>query len=134
MSEQSIAGNWRGHYAYHQVPDAGSSFSATFRDEENVLSGTVVDDFWPGEARLLGSFSFPTVSFTKTYVIGGLAPITYKGTMSGDGKALNGTWSIAERGHEYRGSWTAHRLDDENKKKAKVKGVEMRTPETEKAI
>jgi hypothetical protein len=134
MADHSIAGNWRGHYAYHNVPDQGSGFGAKFIDENGVLTGEISDDFWPGEATLTGSFSFPSLTFTKVYLFGSLAQINYVGTMTEDGNTINGTWSIVEARLSYRGSWTAYRIDDEEKKAEKKKQIKIKTPKEEEVI
>ena len=131
MADHSIAGSWRGHYAYYNVPDQGSGFGVVFVEEGGGLIGQIRDDFWPGEALLTGSFSYPSVTFTKVYVLGGLAPIKYEGTMTGDGNTLNGTWSIVEASVSYRGSWTAYRTDDEEKKEEKQKRSKVKPRQEE---
>lgn len=132
MTAHNIAGEWRGHYAYRSSPDNGCSFSAFFSETSGKLEGTIVDDDFPGKASLIGSFSFPSVQFTKTYSKSGQThrieqqanqtvvyletygdPIEYDGLMSEDGKSMNGTWTIVNEDGSTAGTWTAYRLNEE---------------------
>jgi hypothetical protein len=117
-----ITGNWRGHYTYSTNPDEGSNFDAIFVESEGSLKGNIRDESMLGEAVLDGSFAYPNVSFTKTYYTRGLSPISYTGTMSGDGKTITGRWKIViqNSSFEVKGTWMAHRVDKEEKKKEKI--------------
>jgi hypothetical protein len=145
MAEHSITGRWRGHYQYRKSPDDGCSFTASITESCGLIEGIVEDDSWTGEASILGSFSFPSVQFTKVYLNVDMVkhvekrsdrtimtvrtnsePIHYEGTMTADGKTLNGTWKITGENVKVDGTWTAYRLEEKekNKIKEKVKGVE----------
>lgn len=118
MSDHSIAGTWKGHYSYRDDPEDGSGFEAVFyEDSKGVLEGHILDDEYMGQATISGVFSYPRVSFTKVYLLPGLSPVEYQGTMSGDGKSMSGTWIITQGSMVVRrGGWKAHRKDDERKK------------------
>jgi hypothetical protein len=135
MEAHSIAGEWRGHYQYRKLPDHGCSFSAFFSESSGQIDGTIVDDFAPGEARLEGSFAFPSLQFTKVYLntIYSVAPIDYVGSMSQDGKTISGTWTI-KNDHSTSGTWTAHRLNEEAVDLAKKKARRVGTPQVEDAL
>lgn len=132
MANHGISGTWRGHYSYAKMPDEGSGFDAVLEEEGGFLSGHIHDDFFLGEAVVSGSFSFPTLQFTKTYVQSSPYPVQYNGTMTEDGKTIGGKWSIVdeERG-ENHGSWTAYRTDQEEKKEDKLKQIKVRELEAE---
>jgi len=145
LTTHNIAGKWRGNYQYAHVPDQGSSFTAVFAETSGRIQGTVVDDFAPCEAHVAGSFSFPSLQFTKVYSTGEVVrsieklgdqvivrledyahPVEYEGVMSEDGQTMSGTWSISIARGIVNGFWTAHRLSGEEKKKRteKVKDLE----------
>jgi hypothetical protein len=145
MTAHSIAGEWRGHYQYHQSPDLGSGFSAFFSEISGRIEGTIVDDFSPGKASLTGSFSFPSVQFTKVYLKAGQVehidiqankttytietfgdPVEYEGSMSEDGKSMSGTWVINSKNALSTGSWTAYRLEEEENKEVKEKASRVK--------
>lgn len=133
MADHSISGQWRGHYSYKNSPDAGSGFDAVFRETDGSMEGNIKDDFSPGEASLTGSFYFPSVKFTKTYYTQGYMPIQYEGTMTTDGKTLNGTWKIIVYDVvSATGTWSAYRIDDEEKRSKTTKQSTTKTRELEK--
>lgn len=130
-----IRGEWRGHYSYRGVSAPGDGFTASFSESEGRLEGTIIDDNGPGPAEVTGSFSFPSICFTKRYVnigpvreveeIGGKkivslaiydAPVEYEGAISADGKMLRGTWIIYDK-YVSMGSWEAYRIEEESKSK-----------------
>jgi hypothetical protein len=131
----------RGH------PDWGDSFTAFISETEGRLEGTVIDDDGPGPASLSGSYAFPSLAFTKVYSRGGAVkheektvkgkkftiygvygpPVEYEGSMSEDGKRMEGTWVInGERGLAGRGSWTAYRVEWEEGKESKETEQEIK--------
>jgi hypothetical protein len=118
MASYNIDGNWRGHYSYAANPDAGSAFDASFTQDDDGLSGEIVDDMGLGTAVVTGTFSFPSVQFTKVYVTLIAAPVHYQGTMSDDGKTMNGKWNLTEGEVSLRGSWAAYRIDQASDKPA----------------
>ncbi len=126
QDKHGITGNWRGHYTYSKNPDEGSNFDAIFVESEGILKGNIRDESMLGEAVLNGSFAYPNVSFTKTYYTPGMSPIKYTGTMSGDGKTITGRWVIDAPNHpiEVKGTWMAHRTDNDEKKKEKEEQTE----------
>ncbi|MBS1952853.1 MAG: hypothetical protein JST89_01570 [Cyanobacteria bacterium SZAS-4] len=130
MTSHKIDGKWRGHYTYSSSPDSGSSFDARFEDRKGALSGDIVDDEWLGPALIVGSFSFPDVSFTKQYTKLKASTIDYKGTMSGDGKTMSGTWVIFDSRYPLRGTWHAYRADQQaEKRQAKTSAVKEKPEE-----
>lgn len=145
MKKHDIAGKWRGNYQYHRRPDDGSSFNATFTGEGARFQGTIVDDYAPCEAFALGSFSFPSVQFTKVYKTGELVhrmeerngqvvliaedyanAVEYTGKMDDDGQSMSGTWSITLGGGSETGFWTAHRLSTDEKKAETEEGAHIK--------
>ena len=146
MANQDIAGTWRGHYQVPHFPQHDSSFTAFISENGGTIDGAIEDDCQLGEATLTGTFSFPTVQFTKVYLNQGQIkdvvkrgnknvivtsifgpPVEYQGTMSGDGKEMNGTWTIASGDTSARGTWTAYRLEE--KKKDREKSLEKNRPD-----
>ncbi len=133
-----INGEWRGYYNYRGAPDLGDGFTAFLSESEGQLEGKIVDDNGPGAADVSGSFSFPSICFTKTYgnpgplreveEIDGIRittllvfsdPVEYEGSMSDDGKTLRGTWTILNNYGSSTGAWTAHRIEEEQEETAK---------------
>jgi hypothetical protein len=45
----------------------GGDFTLCFSESTGPLEGTIVDDSSAGSASLTGSFSFPSIKFTKVY-------------------------------------------------------------------
>lgn len=136
MTMRTVAGKWRGNYQYNDAPDEGSSFTADFSETSGRLKGTIVDDYAPCEALIGGTFSFPAIQFTKVYATGEVVrslqkkgdqffvleedyanPVEYEGLMSNDGKTMNGTWHISLSRGKRLGTWTAHRLSEEEERK-----------------
>ncbi len=68
MAVNTIAGEWHGRYYYDGFPKLGGDFTAFFSETAGSLHGTIVDDGGAGKATLTGSFSFPSVQFTKVYL------------------------------------------------------------------
>jgi hypothetical protein len=137
MAHQEIAGKWRGHYQVPNFPQHDSAFTAFISENGGHISGAIEDDCQLGEATLIGSFSFPSVRFTKVYLNPGRIdevvkrgnnmvivsaiygpPIEYQGTMSDDGKEMSGTWTISSDHASAHGTWTAYRLDEKEKDKS----------------
>lgn len=134
MAGHTISGSWRGHYTYFYNPDEGSGFDAIFSDDNGTLAGSILDDVWLGEANIVGKFSFPVVTFTKVYKDKGLASIEYKGRMSEDGKTLNGTWVILSEYGSTKGTWSAYRTDEEEKKEDVVKQKKVKERELDELL
>jgi len=137
MANQTIAGKWRGHYQVPHFPQHDSTFTAFISENGGQIEGAIEDDCQLGEATLTGTFSFPSVRFTKVYLRQGQIndvvkrgnttmiitstygpPIDYQGTMSNDGKEMNGTWTINSENARARGTWTAYRLEDKETEKS----------------
>jgi len=113
---QSVAGSWLGQYFYPGGV-AGSNFEAVFVQSGSAIEGNILDAGGLGEARAAGSFSFPRITFTKTYVSAGYEPIDYVGAMSDEGKIMLGYWRI-DRGPgdaPMHGIWVMHRDGSEEK-------------------
>lgn len=146
MGKHNIAGEWRGHYDYYSMPDRGCGFNAFFSEHSGRIEGTIVDDYSPGKATLTGSFSYPSVLFTKTYAKSGqysevekqgdqmimtfynfLEPIEYEGTMTEDGKTMSGKWLINGKSATAAGTWTAYRVFEEEEKEKATEKVEIVT-------
>ncbi len=155
MPMHNIAGEWRGHYQYRRHPDSGCAFSAFFSENAGTLTGTIVDDSFPGKASLTGSFSFPAIQFTKFYAKQGSQienikkqgnttvytiakfgnPVEYTGSMTEDGKSMSGTWSItSESGVSTTGTWVAHKFEEEAKEKTKEKASRVKEPQLEEHL
>jgi hypothetical protein len=146
MANQKIAGKWRGHYQVPHFPQHDSTFTAYISENGSSIEGAIEDDCQLGEATLTGSFSFPSVQFTKVYLNQGRIddvvkrgnktmivssfygpPVEYQGTMTDDGKEMSGTWTISSDNANARGTWTAYRLDE--KKKDKERSNQTSEPE-----
>lgn len=152
MTAHSIVGEWRGHYHDARSPDLSSGFTAFFLETAGRLEASIIDDFWPGKATAAGTFFYPTIQFTKVYVNQGqianvetrdgetilridsyTAPIDYEGTMSEDGKTMDGTWTIKEPIF-VTGTWTAHRAEAEEEKKVEEKGRRIKQPQMDEQL
>ena len=144
MAKHSIAGEWRGHYDYYSMPDKGCGFNAFFSEHSGRIDGTIVDDYSPGKATLTGSFSYPSVLFTKSYTKSEpfselekqgddiimtfytfLEPIEYEGTMTEDGKTMSGKWLINGKQATASGTWTAYRVFEEEEAERAREKVEI---------
>ncbi len=68
MAVNSIAGEWHGRYYYDASSRLSGDFTAFFSENSGSLQGTIVDESRAGKASLSGSFSFPSVQFTKVYL------------------------------------------------------------------
>jgi hypothetical protein len=115
-ANQNIAGSWLGQYFY-PGGIAGSNFEAVFVESGSAIEGNILDAGGLGEARAAGSFAFPRISFTKTYVARGYEPIDYEGTMNEVGKIVLGYWRIkhaSDEGPMY-GIWVMYRDGSEEK-------------------
>ena len=108
-SHMSVRGSWLGNYYYAQISQP-CAFEAVFAEQDGVVDGSILDDGALGEAIVVGSFAYPSLSFQKRYNNTSLAPIFYEGLLSDDGKRLSGSWRISS---ECQGSWVAWRLDGE---------------------
>lgn len=144
MAKHSIAGEWRGHYDYYGMPDKGCGFNAFISEHSGRLEGTIVDDYSPGKASLSGSFSYPSILFTKVYSKSGhfselekqgdqtfitfysfLEPIEYEGTMTEDGKTMSGKWLINGKQSTAAGTWTAYRVLEDEEEQRETEKVEI---------
>ncbi len=104
----SVQGSWLGRYFYKTRGDA-YGFEAVFVDINGRVEGNILDDSTLGEALVVGSFGYPSIEFTKTYLRkSGTSPLKYRGSMSEDGKMLSGTWSSGL----VSGTWLAVRTND----------------------
>ena len=100
-----LSGVWLGTYWQRKQP---VRFEMTLVQGGNTLSGSVLDDNYLGEASLGGKVSGRSVNFTKTYLISSSHAIHYTGTISEDGKRMQGKWKISW----LSGTWEAQRSDD----------------------
>lgn len=112
QSHHSLKGSWRGCYYYESTTDS-HGFEAVFIEQDGSVDGSILDDGRLGEARVAGTFSYPNLSFQKRYYNSTLEPITYKGTMSEDGKKIIGSWYINAKS---KGQWVAWKIDGEELK------------------
>lgn len=108
-TNHSVRGNWLGNYYYRSVNQA-YAFEAVFVEGNGMVDGSILDDGQLGEARVSGTFTYPTLSFVKRYDRAGMAPVRYEGTMDEDGKRIAGSWSIDPG---VTGTWVVWRSDDE---------------------
>ena len=108
----SIQGSWRGRYFYKTRGEA-HGFEAVFVDINGRVEGNILDDGILGEALVSGHFGYPSLSFSKIYLVKNShrQAVNYRGTMSEDGKMLSGTWYISD-GLTTTGTWLAVRLDE----------------------
>ncbi len=98
-----LTGTWLGTYWQQGTP---SRFEAVFVQNGNVLSGSILDDNYLGEAQLNGEVIGRAVSFTKRYLITSPAPIQYRGVISETEDYIQGQWQI---GKNQSGAWEARR-------------------------
>ena len=107
---KSVQGSWRGYYTYSSTPSKQFGFEAVLlQDASGAVDGNILDHGRLGEARVSGSFGYPSLKFIKMYDNKTKAPVQYSGTMSEDGNILSGHWHISGRSN---GSWMMSRLDD----------------------
>lgn len=103
----NISGTWLGTYWQKETP---TRFESTFTQGGNILSGSILDDGYLGEAQVTGEVIGRSVWFTKRYLISSPAPIDYSGTLSEDANFISGTWKI---GKAFSGTWEAHRSQND---------------------
>lgn len=109
-NNKNVQGSWRGYYTYSSVPSRQFGFEAVLlQGAAGAVEGNILDSGRLGEARVFGSFGYPSLKFTKVYDNKAKAPVHYNGAMSEDGNTLSGTWLITSRSN---GSWVMSRLDD----------------------
>lgn len=108
---ESVSGSWLGNYYYASGGSQPHGFEAVFIEMEGAVEGSILDDGQLGEAKLFGSFTHPNLSFTKRYERAALSPVFYEGTLSDEGKKLQGTWHIDS---SVKGYWYAWRQDNED--------------------
>lgn len=101
-----LSGNWLGTYWQDEMP---SRFEASFVQNGNVFTGSILDDNYLGEASVSGEVIGCSLSFTKRYLVTSNAPVTYTGTISENEDYIQGRWNIGSR---YSGSWEARRYGD----------------------
>lgn len=113
----SIAGSWMGQYFYLGQQN-GSAFEVVFVEIgsgfEKRIEGSVLDNCNLGEAMVSGTFTYPSLQFTKTYIGKRLDPVEYRGTMNEEGTVLSGNWYIRPSGKgsgAAMGTWIATRGD-----------------------
>jgi hypothetical protein len=132
----NIQGSWRGCYFYavQLAGGRGFGFEAVFLESGGVLEGNILDDSHLGEAVVSGSFTYPTVTFVKRYRNKPGAPIRYEGTMSEDGKTLQGSWFLISGQGSTRGTWVANRTSDGEDLTFKRENEEETEDEREKVM
>jgi len=102
-SLNSVMGEWHGVYVSAGGGDV-NAFTLTFEGSPSSLTGSVVELNAFGDSNqalfltsdLYGSLSGRTVSFTKVYDgSGGVShSVVYEGTLSGDGRRIQGTYYL----------------------------------------
>lgn len=111
-NNRSISGEWFGNYYYAGTSEP-NGFEAVFIESSGAVEGNILDDGRLGEARVVGTYSAPALSFTKIYRA--TPAVKYVGTLSDDGNMVSGTWSIDPRCY---GTWAAFRnTEDEDNEK-----------------
>ena len=86
-----ISGTWLGTYWQQGMP---TRFEATLIQGGNVLTGSVLDDSYLGEAKLTGEVIGRNVSFLKRYFTTSPDSVKYIGTISADEDYIQGHWTI----------------------------------------
>lgn len=110
----SLAGSWLGQYFY-PGGRPGSTFEAVFVQVASAIEGNILDAGGLGEARAVGRYIFPRVSFVKTYVRPGYKSIDYRGSISAKGDIVLGYWYIYRDPDQapLHGVWVMHRNGSE---------------------
>lgn len=103
----NISGSWLGTYWQDDDP---TRFEATFSQGGNLLSGSILDDNYLGEAQVSGEVVGRSIRFTKRYLASSPHSIDYVGTLSEDANSMSGTWRI---GRAFSGQWEAHRSNQD---------------------
>lgn len=117
----SVAGDWTGVYDYGEGFDDAVPFTAMLFDVAGAVWGQTrerngLDPEISGEtlrADISGRRSGREVIFTKTYQgspVGGEFPITYAGLLSGDGRRIEGRWTIPAMGPDMTGPFRMDRI------------------------
>ena len=110
ISPSDLSGSWFGNY-YYASGSTPFAFEAVFLQMGSSVTGNILDLGRLGEATVAGTFSPPKLKFTKMYYKGGHSQVTYRGTISEDGKTLSGSWEIVPIA---RGSWIAWRVEEKD--------------------
>jgi hypothetical protein len=63
-NNRSVAGNWLGNYYYNSSAQA-FGFEAVFIESGGAIQGSILDDGYLGEAQVSGTFTAPSLAFTK---------------------------------------------------------------------
>ena len=115
QEQGNVGGGWLGTYAYRGALRAlpPVRFEATFTepDGEGRFTGTLLDDDGPDEADVTGGQSARGIRFSETCRASSNPAVSYEGTLSDDGRTMQGTWRIADEAH---GVWDARRLWSES--------------------
>ncbi|MBW4643756.1 MAG: hypothetical protein KME23_12335 [Goleter apudmare HA4340-LM2] len=101
-----INGTWLGTYWQQGIPNR---FEAVLVQSGKILSGSILDDNYLGEAYLKGEVIGRHINFTKRYLVTSPAPIKYTGTVSDNEDYMQGRWNI---GPQHSGAWEARRSRD----------------------
>jgi hypothetical protein len=104
----NLSGSWYGNY-YYASSSTAYGFEVVFIENGGHVSGNILDLGVKGEANVSGTFSYPTLCFTKIYYSKASSPVIYEGTMSSDGKTLTGKWEIPPMA---KGGWMAWRVEE----------------------
>ena len=74
-----LSGTWLGTYWQRGVPNR---FEATLLQSGNTLAGSILDDNYLGEAKLIGEVFGRRIQFTKRYLTTSPDPVSYTGTLA----------------------------------------------------
>lgn len=111
-NNRSISGEWFGNYYYAGTSEP-NGFEAVFIESSGAVEGNILDDGRLGEAQVIGTYSAPSLSFTKVYRA--TEPVKYVGTLSEDGNMVSGTWSINPNCYGTWAAWRNNEDEDDDK-------------------
>lgn len=99
---RSLAGAWRGHFAYLGQAGPTTPFLARIDEDGARLGGETIEPdgfggIGPRQASIVGIRQGNAVDFTKTYARPSFAylnPVDYVGRVSEDANTISGVWSL----------------------------------------
>ncbi len=98
-----VNGTWLGTYWQYGNP---TRFEVVLVQSGNSLTGSVLDDCYLGEAKLIGEVVGRRISFIKSYFTSSPDAVEYVGTISEDEDYIQGQWNISSWDF---GPWEARR-------------------------
>ncbi len=87
-----LSGTWLGTYWQRGQP---IRFELTLLQSSSTLTGHSLDRSHMGEAVWSGTITGRHLHCTKRYPLKQQRPVNYRGTVSEDGNAMQGTWGLA---------------------------------------